>query len=66
MQILDMGIGLMEILIVVIVLLLFFGPNKPAVIAKSFKEGVRNYKNSRHAREVEYRDISNKNENKKS
>lgn len=55
-----MGFGLMEILIVVIVVLLFFGPNKPAAIVKSFGQAIRGFKNALNDRDVEYRNISNK------
>lgn len=56
-----MGLGLMEILIVVIVLLLFFGPNKPAAIVKSFSQAIRGFKNAMNERDVDYRNLSEKN-----
>lgn len=59
--------GLLEILIIVIVLLLFFGPNKPKAIFKSFGDAIRGFKNGLNDREVEYRNITDsKDENKDS
>ena len=55
-----MGLGLMEILIVVIVLLLFFGPNKPGAVVKSFSLAFKSFKNAINEREVEYRNLSEK------
>jgi len=63
-----MGLGLMEILIVVIVLLLFFGPNKPAAVVKSFSRAFQSFKNAMNERDVEYRNLSEneKDESKRS
>jgi sec-independent protein translocase protein TatA len=59
-------IGLTEIVFIVAIALLLFGPGKFAALGKSLGEGIRNFKSAVKPDEAAKPDPDNKNEEKKS
>lgn len=59
------GLSLTHMLILAIILLLFFGPNKLSDVAKSIGKGVRGFKEGLNEIEVEAKDIQHNVEHKK-
>ena len=52
------GLSLTHMLILAIILLLFFGPNKLSDVAKSIGKGVRGFKDGLNEIDVEAKDIA--------